>query len=154
MSERTKVVKLLSSDKPLADVLVKGWVRTRRDAKDFSFIEVNDGSCLKNIQVIASAARWFPLRAATRNMRSRPKKSRFTAGRTTLIRCRRRNIPTNICVPLPICVRAPTSTVPHSGFGPNSHTRFTLFSMNADSATSIRRSSPLPTAKAPAKCFR
>lgn len=28
------------------------------------------------------------------------------------------------------------------------------FSMNADSATSIRRSSPLPTAKAPAKCFR
>lgn len=53
MSERTKVVKLLSSDKPLADVLVKGWVRTRRDAKDFSFIEVNDGSCLKNIQVIA-----------------------------------------------------------------------------------------------------
>ena len=56
MSERTKVVKLLSSDKPLADVLVKGWVRTRRDAKDFSFIEVNDGSCLKNIQVIAGSA--------------------------------------------------------------------------------------------------
>ena len=162
MSERTKVVKLLSSDKPLADVLVKGWVRTRRDAKDFSFIEVNDGSCLKNIQVIAGSAlpnyedvkKLTTGSSATRNMRSRPKKSRFTAGRTTLIRCRRRNIPTNICVPLPICVRAPTSTVPHSGFGPNSHTRFTLFSMNADSATSIRRSSPLPTAKAPAKCFR
>ncbi len=53
MSERTKVVKLLSSDRPLPEVLVKGWVRTRRDAKDFSFIEVNDGSCLKNIQIIA-----------------------------------------------------------------------------------------------------
>lgn len=36
------------------EVLVKGWVRTRRDAKDFSFIELNDGSCLKNIQIIAN----------------------------------------------------------------------------------------------------
>lgn len=35
-------------------VLIKGWVRTRRDSKGgFSFIEVNDGSTLKNIQVIA-----------------------------------------------------------------------------------------------------
>jgi len=33
-------------------VLVKGWIRTRRDAKAFSFLEVNDGSCLKNLQVI------------------------------------------------------------------------------------------------------
>jgi asparaginyl-tRNA synthetase len=34
-------------------VLVQGWVRTRRDAKAFSFLEVNDGSCLRNLQVIA-----------------------------------------------------------------------------------------------------
>jgi asparaginyl-tRNA synthetase len=33
--------------------MIKGWVRTRRDSKGFSFIEVNDGSCLKNMQVIA-----------------------------------------------------------------------------------------------------
>lgn len=33
-----------------------GWVRTRRDSKQgFSFLEINDGSCLRNIQVIASA---------------------------------------------------------------------------------------------------
>ncbi|MFY8200814.1 MAG: asparagine--tRNA ligase [Pirellula staleyi] len=33
---------------------VRGWVRTRRDSKGgFSFIEVNDGSCLGNLQVIA-----------------------------------------------------------------------------------------------------
>ncbi|NNF98741.1 MAG: asparagine--tRNA ligase [Desulfobacteraceae bacterium] len=51
--ERIKIKKLLSSDKPIEQVLFKGWVRTRRDAKSFSFIEVNDGSCLKNIQVIA-----------------------------------------------------------------------------------------------------
>jgi asparaginyl-tRNA synthetase len=37
-------------------LLVQGWIRTRRDAKTFSFLEVNDGSCLKNLQVIAEAA--------------------------------------------------------------------------------------------------
>jgi aspartyl/asparaginyl-tRNA synthetase len=31
----------------------QGWVRTRRDSKDFSFIELNDGSCLRNLQIIA-----------------------------------------------------------------------------------------------------
>lgn len=54
MLKRTKIVSLLSADKPTPEVLIKGWVRTRRDAKDFSFIEINDGSCLKNIQVIAN----------------------------------------------------------------------------------------------------
>jgi asparaginyl-tRNA synthetase len=33
---------------------VQGWVRTRRDSKAFSFIELNDGSSLKNLQVIAN----------------------------------------------------------------------------------------------------
>lgn len=37
-----------------ASAKVQGWVRTRRDSKaGFSFIEVNDGSCLGNLQVIA-----------------------------------------------------------------------------------------------------
>ena len=36
-------------------ITVKGWVRTRRDSKDFSFLEMNDGSCLANIQCIADA---------------------------------------------------------------------------------------------------
>ena len=51
--ERTKIFKLLKSDRPVDQVQVKGWVRTRRDSKGFSFIEVNDGSSLKNIQVVA-----------------------------------------------------------------------------------------------------
>ena len=50
---RIRIDDLLRSDRPIDDVLVKGWVRTRRDAKRFSFIEVNDGSCLQNLQVIA-----------------------------------------------------------------------------------------------------
>jgi asparaginyl-tRNA synthetase len=50
--KRTKVAALLATGEVGAEVLVKGWVRTRRDSKDFSFLEVNDGSSLKNIQVI------------------------------------------------------------------------------------------------------
>ena len=53
MLRRTKIVDLLKSETTKSEVLAKGWVRTRRDAKDFSFIEINDGSCLKNLQVIA-----------------------------------------------------------------------------------------------------
>lgn len=54
--KRTKIRNLLNADAPTDAVLVKGWVRTRRDAKGFSFIEVNDGSCLKNLQVIAKSS--------------------------------------------------------------------------------------------------
>jgi asparaginyl-tRNA synthetase len=37
-------------------ILLQGWVRTRRDAKAFSFIELNDGSSLKGLQIIVDAA--------------------------------------------------------------------------------------------------
>ena len=53
--KRTKINHLLLSETPVDTLLVKGWVRTRRDARGFSFLEVNDGSCLKNIQVITGA---------------------------------------------------------------------------------------------------
>ncbi|CAN0138091.1 unnamed protein product [Ascophyllum nodosum] len=33
-------------------VSIKGWVRTKRDQKTFSFVEVNDGSCMKGVQVV------------------------------------------------------------------------------------------------------
>ncbi len=46
----------MKSDAPIDQILIKGWVRTRRDSKGFSFIEVNDGSSLKNIQVVADDA--------------------------------------------------------------------------------------------------
>jgi asparaginyl-tRNA synthetase len=38
---------------PIDVIRVQGWVRTRRDSKDFSFIELNDGSSLRNLQIIA-----------------------------------------------------------------------------------------------------
>lgn len=53
--KRTKIKELLILEKSPNDVLIKGWVRTRRDSKEFSFMEINDGSCLSNIQVIADS---------------------------------------------------------------------------------------------------
>jgi asparaginyl-tRNA synthetase len=39
-----------------SQVMIQGWVRTRRDSKGgFSFIEINDGSCMANLQIIADA---------------------------------------------------------------------------------------------------
>ena len=52
MVERTKINSLLQTEHPIKDVLIKGWVRTKRDSKSFSFLEINDGSCLKNMQII------------------------------------------------------------------------------------------------------
>jgi asparaginyl-tRNA synthetase len=36
-------------------LLVQGWVRTLRDSKAFAFIELNDGSCFKNLQIVCGA---------------------------------------------------------------------------------------------------
>jgi len=52
--KRTKIAEILSSENFDTRVVVMGWVRTRRDSKGgFSFIEVNDGSSLKSLQVVA-----------------------------------------------------------------------------------------------------
>src|SRR6187399_1459000 len=49
---RTLIKHVLISTDPKDDLSVNGWVRTRRDSKGFSFLELNDGSCLANLQVI------------------------------------------------------------------------------------------------------
>src|SRR5207248_3430652 len=49
----TPIKDALQGPAPIDSLQVQGWVRTRRDSKDFSFIELNDGSTLRNLQVIA-----------------------------------------------------------------------------------------------------
>src|SRR5438874_10424207 len=49
----TAIKDALQSAAPIDSIQVQGWVRTRRDSKAFSFIELNDGSSLKNLQIIA-----------------------------------------------------------------------------------------------------
>ena len=55
--ERTRIARIFSSGIIGRSYCVMGWVRTRRDSKGgFSFIEINDGSCLKGIQIIAESS--------------------------------------------------------------------------------------------------
>lgn len=54
MMRRKKIAELLESTDLGSEVTVMGWVRTRRDSKGgFSFLEINDGSTIRNIQVLA-----------------------------------------------------------------------------------------------------
>lgn len=51
--QRLKIAKALTQDHVGAEVDIRGWVRTRRESKQgFAFLELNDGSCFANIQVI------------------------------------------------------------------------------------------------------
>jgi asparaginyl-tRNA synthetase len=52
---RTLIKHILASTEPNDSISAKGWVRTRRDSKGFSFLELNDGSCLANLQVVVDA---------------------------------------------------------------------------------------------------
>ncbi|MDD9302395.1 MAG: asparagine--tRNA ligase [Desulfobacter sp.] len=52
--KRTKINIISGLETSLGDVLVKGWIRTKRDSKQFCFLEINDGSCLGNIQAIVN----------------------------------------------------------------------------------------------------
>ena len=51
---RTKIAELLQSKTAVGtDVVVKGWVRTKRGNKNVAFIALNDGSIIHNIQIVA-----------------------------------------------------------------------------------------------------
>ena len=53
----TKIAAIYADSEQLGGqtVTVGGWVRTIRDMKTFGFIELNDGSCFKNLQVVMEA---------------------------------------------------------------------------------------------------
>lgn len=50
---RKKIQQILQEKDCENQVVVAGWIRTRRDTGTFSFLEINDGSSLANIQVVA-----------------------------------------------------------------------------------------------------
>ncbi|MCI9027781.1 MAG: asparagine--tRNA ligase [Lawsonibacter sp.] len=55
--ERTAIAAIFADQERLGgqNVTVMGWARTIRDMKTFGFIELNDGSCFKNLQVVMDA---------------------------------------------------------------------------------------------------
>ena len=51
--QRSKIRELLGRESAGDDVLVQGWVKTRRSSKAVSFVQISDGSTLTDIQVVA-----------------------------------------------------------------------------------------------------
>ena len=59
--KRTKISAILSKpDQAASDVIVMGWVRTRRDSANLIFLEINDGSALANLQIVIDDPGKFP----------------------------------------------------------------------------------------------
>ncbi|MGN0086300.1 MAG: asparagine--tRNA ligase [Alloprevotella sp.] len=58
--KRTRISDLLQSTEYGREVVVKGWVRTRRGSKSVNFIALNDGSTIKNVQIVADVERFDP----------------------------------------------------------------------------------------------
>jgi asparaginyl-tRNA synthetase len=50
-----RIAELLRNGQPDESVTIQGWVRTKREQKGFSFIEVNDGSAMAGLQVVMNA---------------------------------------------------------------------------------------------------
>ena len=57
--KRTKVIDALKRTDFGAEINVKGWVRSKRGSKGIFFIALNDGSTIKNIQIVGDDAK-FP----------------------------------------------------------------------------------------------
>ena len=55
---RSTVKELLTGDKLNKDVLLKGWVRTKRGNKQVVFIAINDGTTIHSLQVVADAKKF------------------------------------------------------------------------------------------------
>ncbi|MEO1683733.1 MAG: OB-fold nucleic acid binding domain-containing protein, partial [Cyanobacteria bacterium J06631_12] len=54
MTTSQRIKHILSAGEPGETLTIQGWVRTKRPAKKFTFIEINDGSSMSGLQVIAS----------------------------------------------------------------------------------------------------
>ncbi|ACL69571.1 asparagine--tRNA ligase [Halothermothrix orenii] len=60
--ERTRIKNILEKNiDNYKDVIVLGWVRTKRVSKNIAFLEINDGSTLKNLQIVILQPDKFPL---------------------------------------------------------------------------------------------
>lgn len=145
--QRTLIVKALASHGPHTAMTLCGWIRTRRDAKGFSFLEINDGSCLANIQCIVDEG--SPAFAALEDVNTgaavqvkgdlveSPGKGQkwelrahelFIFGKADQesYPLQKNVILTNFSAPSPTCARVPTNTAPPSASAPPPPTPSTI----------------------------
>ena len=124
--KRTKVVDALKSTDFGKEINVKGWVRTHRSSKAVDFIALNDGSTIKNIQVVVDPAKFDA--QMLKNITTGACISAVGtlvesqgAGQTVEIQCEqlevyglcgRRARPLSICASTAICACAPIPSEP------------------------------------------
>ena len=132
----TRIAAVLKNGQPGQSLEVAGWVRTRRDSKQgFSFIELNDGSCMANLQIVVGSdvpgyeshikevttgASLHVVGRAQGKSRQRP--ARRAGGQVAWkswarptpkpIRCRKSGTASSSCARSPTCVRGPTRSEP------------------------------------------
>ena len=54
LEQKYNCKKLLMRDEPLLDINIEGWIKTKRSSKNVVFIELSDGSCQPNLQIVVS----------------------------------------------------------------------------------------------------
>ena len=56
--KRTKIIDALASTAYGTEITVMGWVRSKRGSKNVNFIALNDGSTIRNIQIVADVEKF------------------------------------------------------------------------------------------------
>lgn len=173
--QRTEIREIFQDPAGAAEqeITVCGWARSIRASNAFGFIEMNDGSCFGNLQIVfeadkisnyAEIARQNVGAAleATGTLVLTPGAKQPFELKARAVRVegasapdyprKRKSIRLNFCAPSRICVRAPTHLTPYSVCAVSARMRSTAFFTSVALCTLIRRLLRLLTARERAKC--
>lgn len=129
---RTKIIDALQSTDYDKEICIKGWVRTHRSSKAVDFIAVNDGSTIKNIQVVVDEGaidaevlkqvttgscvcvegKLVKAQHKDRHLRFIAKNLSYMVYVVPTIQCKRKDNLSNTCDSMPIFAYVPTPLVP------------------------------------------
>ena len=175
--ERMKIAAVFADGDALGgkEITVCGWARTIRDMKTFGFIELNDGSCFKNLQVVMSAeelANYKEIAAqnvgaalivhgtvvltpdAKQPLELKAHTIEVEGKSTPDYPLQKKRHSVEFLRTISICVPAPTYSPPPSVSAPWRPWLCTSSSRATASSMSRPPSSPALTARAPARCSR
>ena len=177
MPLQPRIATLLKNALPDEQIEVRGWVRTRRDSKNgFSFIELNDGSCMSNLQIVVDAdvpgyadtiksvttGASIAIAGTVKESPGKGQRIEVHAAELTLLGeadpnsfpLQKRDTVSNSCAKSLTCARGQTALVRSLVSATPFPVRYTTSFSHAGFCTSIHPSSRPATAKAPGKCFR
>lgn len=175
--DRMKIAAIFADQEQLGgkEITVCGWARTIRDMKTFGFIELNDGSCFRNLQVVMSADELHNYKEiASQNVGAAlivrgtvvltPEAKQPLELKAAEIAVEGRSTPDyplqksatvwNFCGPSSICAPGPICFPPRSGSAARRPMPCMSFSRAGASYMFTPPSSPAPTARAQARCSR